>query len=140
MSALAPLLLDTCATIWISGEQPFAPQTADAIQQARADGEPIYVSPISAWEMGLLVSSGRMNLQMTPERWFARLLDAPGLQLADLPPSVLIAASFLPGMLHRDPADRILAATAREFGYTLVTRDRPLLEYAQQGHIQALPC
>jgi PIN domain nuclease of toxin-antitoxin system len=136
----APLLLDTCAAIWISTEQPFARQTTEAIERARAAGEPNYVSPITAWEVGLLVSRGRLNMQMTADRWFARLTEAPGLRLGEMPPSVLIASSFLPGALHGDPADRILAATAREFGYRLVTRDRPLLDYAEQGHIQALAC
>jgi PIN domain nuclease of toxin-antitoxin system len=134
------LLLDTCAAIWLAGEQPISRETIDAIENARVARQPVYVSPISAWEMGLLVSRGRMNMQMTPERWFSRLLEAPGLQIADMPPSVLIASSFLPGSLHRDPADCILAATAREYGYRLVTRDRPLLDYAEQGHIQALAC
>jgi PIN domain nuclease of toxin-antitoxin system len=77
---------------------------------------------------------------MTPERWFARLMQAPGLRLSDMPPNVLIAASFLPGNPPRDPADCIIVATAREFGYRLVTRDRPLLDYAEQGHVQALVC
>jgi PIN domain nuclease of toxin-antitoxin system len=77
---------------------------------------------------------------MTPERWFARLMQAPGLQLSDMSPGVLIASSFLPGTPPADPADRILAATAREHEYRLVTRDRPLLRYAEQGHIQALAC
>jgi PIN domain nuclease of toxin-antitoxin system len=136
----APMLLDTCAAIWLVGDQPVTPQTLAAISQARAGGEAIYVSPITAWEIGLLVSRGRMNLQMSPERWFARLMDAPGLRLAHLSPNVLIASSFLPGDLHNDPADRILAATAREYGFRLITRDRPLLTYAEQGHIQALAC
>ena len=134
------LLLDTCATIWIANEEPISSQVLGAIRRAREDGEAIYVSPITAWELGLLVARGRMNLLMPPERWFFRLLQAPGLRLADMPPELLIASSFLPGMLPRDPADRILAATAREYGYTLVTRDRPLLDYAEQGHIQALTC
>ena len=140
MNGAGPLLLDTCAVIWMAGDQPVSRESVDAIQACRADRQPIYVSPITAWEVGLLVSRGRMNLQMTPERWFMRLMEAPGLQLADMPPSVLIASSFLPGTLHGDPADRILAATAREFGYRLVTRDRPLLDYAEQGHVQALAC
>jgi PIN domain nuclease of toxin-antitoxin system len=57
-----------------------------------------------------------------------------------MPPELLIASSFLPGIPPRDPADRILAATAREYGYVLVTRDRPLLDYSEQGHIQELAC
>jgi PIN domain nuclease of toxin-antitoxin system len=90
--------------------------------------------------MGMLVSRGRINLSMSPDKWFARLIQAPGLQLCEMPPSVLAGASFLPGSPPRDPADRILAATAREFGYMLMTRDRPLLDYARQGHLQALAC
>jgi PIN domain nuclease of toxin-antitoxin system len=136
----APLLLDTCAAIWISGEHPMSRESADAIERSRDAGETIYVSPITAWELGLLVSRGRMNLQMTPERWFARLMEAPGLQLSALPVSVLIASSFLPGTDLRDPADRIIAATAREYGYKIMTRDRPLLDYAEHGHIQAIAC
>jgi PIN domain nuclease of toxin-antitoxin system len=77
---------------------------------------------------------------MAPQRWFERLLEAPGLRLSEMTPNVLIASSFLPGKLPSDPADRIIAATAREYGYKLVTRDRPLLEYARQGHVQAILC
>jgi PIN domain nuclease of toxin-antitoxin system len=110
------------------------------VKRAAESGEPTYVSPITAWEIGLLAARGRMKLLMAPERWFERLLEAPGLRLANLPPNVLIASSFLPGTPPNDPADRILAATAREYGYTLVTRDRTLLDYAEQGHLQALVC
>lgn len=136
----SPLLLDTCAAIWIAGNERISAETLSAIDSARKTEKPIYVSAISAWELGLLVSRNRINLLMPPERWFERLLEAPGLQLAAMPPNVLIASSFLPGNAPRDPADRILAATAREYGYMLVTRDRPLLEYAEQGHVQALAC
>jgi PIN domain nuclease of toxin-antitoxin system len=134
------LLLDTCATIWLSKDEPVSDKASDAVRSAVDSGEPIYVSPITAWEIGLLAARGRINLLMVPERWFERLLEAPGLMLADLLPNVLIASNYLPGTPPNDPADRILAATAREYGYTLVTRDRPLLEYAEQGHLQALAC
>jgi PIN domain nuclease of toxin-antitoxin system len=136
----SPLLLDTCAAIWIADDQPIAREAADMMNRTIADNEPIYVSPITGWELGLLVSRGRMNLLMSPQRWFERLLQAPGLQLARMPPDLLIASSFLPGTPPRDPADRIIAATAREYDYRLITRDRPLLEYARQGHIQAFAC
>ena len=136
----APLLLDTCATIWLSNDDPVSDETLQALRRSRAAGETVYVSPMTAWEIGLLVARGRMNLLMPPERWFERLLRAPGLRLAEMSIGVLIASSFLPGSPPRDPVDRILAATAREHGYCLVTRDRPLLSYGEQGHIQTLPC
>jgi PIN domain nuclease of toxin-antitoxin system len=55
-------------------------------------------------------------------------------------PDLLIVASFLPGKPPPDPADRIIAATAHDCGWTVVTRDRALLDYGEQGHIRVLAC
>jgi PIN domain nuclease of toxin-antitoxin system len=63
-----------------------------------------------------------------------------GVRLAEASPDVLIDSAFLPGDPPFDPADRILAATARRRGLTLVTRDRQLLKYAEAGHLRALGC
>jgi PIN domain nuclease of toxin-antitoxin system len=134
------LLLDTCAAIWMSNGERISENAVAELHRARETGAKLYISPITAWEMGLLASRGRINLLMSPQRWFDRLLEAPGVTLSDMPVAVLIASSYLPGEPPADPADRIMAATAREYGYTLVTRDRPLLSYAKQGHIQAIGC
>jgi PIN domain nuclease of toxin-antitoxin system len=61
-------------------------------------------------------------------------------QLAPMSADLLIDSSFLPGKPPRDPADRIIAATARDHGCTLLTRDRALIDYAAQGHIRVLSC
>jgi PIN domain nuclease of toxin-antitoxin system len=140
MTVEAPLLLDTCAAIWFADDQPMANAAVEAMGRAFASMTPVFVSPISAWEIGLLCARGRMRFPMPPQSWFQRLQSVRGMALAELPPEILIASSFLPGTPPRDPADRIIAATAREFGYRLVTRDRPLLDYAEQGHVQALVC
>jgi PIN domain nuclease of toxin-antitoxin system len=136
----APLLLDTCAVIWVAEDQPIAQGAALALDEAHAADQFVYVSPITAWEVGLLVARGRLTTIIKPQLWFERLLDVPNLRLADMSPDLLISSSFLPGEPPRDPADRIIAATAREYGYTLMTRDRLLLSYAEQGHIQAVCC
>ncbi len=135
-----PLLLDTCAVIWIADDQPIAPEADEAIQEAFHASVLAFVSPITAWEIGLLVSRGRVRLMMSPQLWFDRMLAAPGIALANLSPAVLIASSFLPGNPPRDPADRIIAATAREYGYRLMTRDRQLLAYGEEGHLQVISC
>jgi len=80
-----------------------------------------------------------LKLLITPQRWFQRLLEAPNMQLADMSPDLLVASSFLPDKSPRDPADRILAATARDYGGTLIT-DRSLLEYGEQGHVRVVEC
>ena len=64
----------------------------------------------------------------------------PGVTLADMSPDLLIASSFLPGKPPRDPADRIVAATARDLGATLMTRDSVLLNYGKQGHVNVVAC
>lgn len=107
--------------------------------EADALGIGVFASPITAWEIGLLVERNRLDLRVPPKAWFSQLLRG-GIRLAALTPEVLIDSASLPGDLHRDPADRILAATAREFGYRLMTRDRPLLAYAEAGHLEAIAC
>jgi PIN domain nuclease of toxin-antitoxin system len=134
------LLLDTCAAIWFAEDQDVSEAALDALDEAFDAGAHVCLSPISAWEVGLLVARGRIKLPATPQLWFRRLIELPGMKLADMSPDVLVASSFLPGTLPSDPADRILAATAREFGYILITRDRPLLNYAEQGYIRAIAC
>jgi PIN domain nuclease of toxin-antitoxin system len=136
----AHLLLDTCAVIWIAGNQAIAKSAREAIVGALEADESVFVSPISAWEIGLLAARGRISLQMSPARWFERFLEAPGVRLADMSPNVLIASSFLPGAHPKDPADRIIAATAREYDYRVVTRDRRLLDYAESGYCRAVQC
>lgn len=140
MSEISSLLLDTHAAIWITEDQPLASGAIEAIDAAYRTGSTIFVSAITAWEIGLLVSRNRLSLGAKPERWFQRLLAIPGVKLADLSPDILIASSFLPGEPPRDPADRILLATARDLGVTLVTRDRLLLKYGEAGHVSTIAC
>jgi PIN domain nuclease of toxin-antitoxin system len=137
---MQPLLLDTHAAIWITRNEALAPRAAEAVNAAHQAAGIVFVSPITAWEVGLLVSRNRLNLLMTPQRWFARLLSVPGVQLADMSPEILIASSFLPGTPPRDPADRIILATARDLGATLVTRDRLLLKYGEDGQVSTIAC
>jgi len=137
---MRPLLWDTCAAIWIGEQAELAKPALDLLGAAHAEGASSYISPISAWEVGLLVARGRLQLQIAPERWIEKLLGVPGVRLAPMPPELLITSSFLPGKPPRDPADRIVAATARDLGATLMTRDHVLLEYGKQGHVSVVRC
>lgn len=137
---MQPLLWDTCAAIWIYEKAQLSKAAVDALAAAHRDGVVSYVSPITAWEVGMLTARGRLQLVISPERWFATLFDVPGVRLAELPPEVLIASSYLPGKPPNDPTDRIIAATARDLGATLITRDRALLDYGEQGHVRVVEC
>jgi PIN domain nuclease of toxin-antitoxin system len=140
MSELPPLLLDTHAAVWIVEDQPLANEAVEAVDAAYQAGSTVFVSAISAGEIGLLVARNRLTLVARPERWFQRLLGIPGVRLAPLSPDILIASSFLPGTPPRDPADRIILATARDLGATLITRDRLLLKYGEEGQVSAIGC
>lgn len=134
------LLLDTHTAIWLVANQRLAREAEEAINAVYETNGTLLVSPITAWEVGLLVSHKRVELLATPQRWFARLLAIPNVRLAELSPETLIDSSFLPGRPPRDPADRILLATARDLGATLVTRDRQILKYGEDGQVSTIAC
>jgi len=134
------VLLDTCAAIWIIKQMPMSIASRKAIHKAYRANSGVYVSPFTAWEVGMLVSKGRLILSIPPEVWFDSLLTMPGVRLAPLTPNILLASSMLPGTPPGDPSDRIIAASARALGKTLITRDAMLLEYSRHGHLRAVAC
>ena len=134
------LLLDTCAALWLVSGAGVSAAAQDALAKAQEEGEPVHVSPITGWEIGLLALRGRFASPHPPKVWFDRLLGIGGVRLADLAPSTFIDSSFLPGQPPRDPADRIIIATAREQSLTIMTRDRHILDYGKAGHVLTLAC
>ena len=137
---MQPILLDTCTLIFLNQKTRMAAAAVEAMHAASEGRGTTYISPISAWEVGMLTSRNRLQLLIRPERWFANLFEVPGVKLAAMSADVLIASSYLPGEPPNDPTDRIIIATARELGATLITRDRALLDYGKQGHVSVVAC
>lgn len=137
---MAGFVLDTCAVIWTAQGDPLREPGASALQDASERGERWLVSPITAWETGMLAAKGRIALALDPAVWFERFCELPATALAPMPPGVLVASTRLPGKPPSDPADRIIIATARAFGYVLATRDAAILEYGARGHVRAVAC
>lgn len=133
-----PILLDTCAALWLAAGEMKSP-ALDEVRSTLSAGTSVLVSPITAWEVGMLVSRRRIALAMPVLTWFEALVEA-GIDRAELSPAVLVAATELNAPGLRDPADRVIAATARAFHYRLMTRDRPLLDFAAAGHASAIAC
>ncbi|MCW5759168.1 MAG: type II toxin-antitoxin system VapC family toxin [Phenylobacterium sp.] len=125
--------------IWITNGDPISPEAERALGEMAGHPRGVLVSPISAWEVGLLAARGRFRAGQDPADWFHGLVDR-GFALADLTPRIFVASSFLPDSRLRDPADRIVVATARTFGYRIMTRDRLILGFAAEGHAQAIAC
>jgi PIN domain nuclease of toxin-antitoxin system len=136
---MQPYLLDTCAALWLMADVLPAPALA-ALAHAHQERSPVYVSPVTAWEIGIMARKGRFRSSYTPQHWFELLVGAPGMAIAEMPAKVLLESQLLPGPINADPADRIIAATAREYGFTVMTRDRALLAYAKEGYLSAVEC
>lgn len=135
-----PLLLDTCAMIWMGENQLLSDEAVEELDLASDRSERVRLSAISAWEIGMLASKERLAFPLAPLAWFDRFLHGGNFLLCDLSPDVLIASSFLPGTPPNDPIDRIIIATARQHDLTLVTRDRKILGYSDAGHVSTLKC
>lgn len=142
MSGNNAVLLDTCAIIWLVNGDTLHDKALAGIAAAALSND-LLISTVSAWEIGMLSKSkaGRaLAFSPDPKTWFARVMARPGVRLAPLIPQVAIAASWLPDPLHGDPADRLLIATARDLGVPIITRDAKIIDYAGQGHVQAILC
>jgi len=136
--AMNNLVLDTHAWIWLVEGNPRLPmEVRSAIEQTAIEGW-VYISAISPWEIGLLVAKKKLNLGSDVQAWVDRALGLHGLRLAPISPQIAVDSTRLPFDIHPDPADRILVATARHLGATLVTADRMLLQYGERGFFSCL--
>lgn len=130
------VLLDTHVLVWLlNGSNRLGVEAQRVIQQA-AQEDGLYLSAISPWEIAMLVSKGRLVLYRDVGEWVREALALPGIRLEPLSPEVAVASTRLPGEIHSDPADRIIAATARHLGATLITDDGLLLDYGAAGHLR----
>ena len=135
-----PCLLDTCAAIWMSKQEPWTPNATAYLAKCKLQKVPSFVSSVTAWEMAILVSKGRMSETKEPGRWFSEFMSRAGFEEKPVTTDIFIASCFLPEPLHKDPFDRILIATAREHDLTIITRDRAILAYGAAGHVRTLAC
>ena len=85
-----------------------------------------WLSPVSTWEMLVLIEKGRVTVDRDPLLWVAEVSRAVTLREAALTHEVAVESRAI-DLPHQDPADRFLAATARVYDLTLVTADHRLL-------------
>jgi PIN domain nuclease of toxin-antitoxin system len=131
------LVLDTHVWIWIMEgvKTELSAATIRLIERSAADSA-LAISAISVWEVAMLEKKGRITLSRSIDEWTKAALTAPGIRLVDLSPEIAIESTRLPGEPHGDPADRIIIATARVLGATLITRDEQIVSYASGGHVR----
>jgi PIN domain nuclease of toxin-antitoxin system len=132
------LLLDTHVWIWLMLANPELTDSGrQVINRAAASGQ-LMIAAISVWEAALLASRGRVVVDRPLAQWIMEAVSAPGLLIEPLLPQIAVEASSLPETFHRDPADRLIVATARVENATLMTRDQRILDYAARGNLTAI--
>ena len=116
------LLLDTHALLWwLDGDRKLRREQRRAIQRCEALGEPVGIAAITAWEVAQLGAAGR--IKRTAADVFSTVEGLSWLEWLPLTPEIALDATRLGASFHRDPADQVIAATARVHGLALVTAD-----------------
>ncbi len=119
------MLLDTCGLLWlVEGGDRLTAAARDQLEAAPV----LYVSAISAFEIGLKCRSGKLRLPVPPAEWFETIVDHHGLAVLPLDWKVCVAATDLPP-IHRDPCDRFIIAAAKILRIPVVTSDPVFADY-----------
>ena len=123
------IVLDTHALIWwVNGDAQLSAPARTAIEAAQQGGR-VLVSAISIWEIAMLVERGRIALAMDLDQWLSAVQGLDGVDVMPVSAQVAMQSANLPGEFHKDPADRMIVALAREQNALLVTADEKIQRY-----------
>ena len=121
-------LLDTHILLyWFSGSSHLTARESRIVDEASAES-PLLLAGISLWEIATLYGLGRITLGLPLREWLERAAAPPLVRVVGISPAIAAAVAALPQTFHRDPADRIIVATAQLSAATLLTRDRRIIE------------
>jgi len=122
------ILLDTHTWIWSHSETNLlSDNVLELIQKTQPDQRAI--ASISIWEFAMMASRVRIAVRIDPKLWLNNATSMSGLRVMELTAEIAMDSCSLPGEFHRDPADRIIVATARTHNLTLLTKDRKIRKY-----------
>lgn len=129
------IVLDTHALVWwVSNDAALSRKAKAAIHHESTNGD-IVVSTISAWEIAMLVERGRLVLSMDVRSWLDTVAQIEAVRFLPLDIDVALQSVSLPGEFHKDPADRMIVASARKLAAPLVTADEKIHAYP---HVKTL--
>ncbi len=121
------ILLDTQAVVWWAQEQPSRLSLLARREIAKAEkDQALAASAMSVWEICLLVKSERLQLGVTIEQWLSALASLPEIHIIPIDAEIARLSVYLPKPFHKDPADRMIVATALQLEVPLVTSDQKI--------------
>ena len=121
MGVIRLILLDTHVLAWaVEDSKRLSRAAASEIRRARRGGG-LAISAITLWELSWLISRGRIHAGFTLEATVQMMVE--GVTILPISLEIAALAAQFPAHYPSDPADRIIGATARAEGVTLVTRD-----------------
>ena len=126
------IVLDTHILIWwVDDNEKLSNKSKTIISKAQKNKTPIIISSITAWEISMLINKGRLCLSMDVDKWIEAVSKIECVEFIPVNNQIAINSTRLPNLEHKDPADRIIIATARTLGATLITADEKILAYPQ---------
>lgn len=132
-----PILLDTHVVLWsLLCPDELAKSSMKIIEKAQEQNQ-LFLSSITLWEIAMLKSKKRINVYEPIKEFLESITDIEGLSIKEISAGIA-AESVLLDDFHGDPADRIIAATSLSSGLVLLTRDKKILSWAEQGNIRAV--
>ena len=123
------IVLDTHSWVWWANGSDELSRAARTRTEAALREDRLLVSSIRVWEVAMLVERGRLRLAIAVDEWVGQAERIPGLRFVPVTNAIALRSMQLPGRFHKDPADRIIVATALSHGATVVTRDDRIRGY-----------
>ena len=124
------VLLDAHILIyWLGTDLRLSAEQKRVLEQSSPES-PLWVSDITLWEIATLYNLKRLSFHLPLRDWLEAATAPPLVQRVGISPAIAAAVAALPSSFHRDPADRIIIASAQLLGATLLTRDKQIIQSA----------
>lgn len=130
------VVIDTHVLVWwVSGDKSLSKPASAAIKGALSNDSEVIISSISAWEIAMLIERGRLTLTMDLDSWLGEVAEIDGVRFMPIDNEIAVKSTMLPDQFHKDPADRMIVATARKLAVPLITADDKIRAYE---HVQTV--
>jgi PIN domain nuclease of toxin-antitoxin system len=121
------ILLDTHVLVWlVSDSGRLSRAAARELRKAEQNGE-LAIASITLWELALLYHNGRLRTSGSIESAIRTIVEKSGVQVLEITPEIAALTTTFPETYPKDPGDRLIGATARAYGLTIITQDERML-------------